>query len=182
MTASSGSSKSGQAVAPLSLDHLASKNTTTEQACAEISKLFKVGKSETALYRLERGFLNFLVPAGLKVAGTIPLSSSSAVSARTATSKKAELFNNFSKVKHAGVFEQVKLAPTDEQRIEQLPIQKLISAPILDEDGDVLGVIQVCRKGLDQNCGPDFSLEDLQRLEQAARVLARAPFMQPETE
>jgi hypothetical protein len=143
----------------------------------KLSRAFHVGSQEVALYRLEQGFLRFLLPAELRTAGTIPLSSS-AVSAQTADAKKSELFNNFIKVKHASVFENIKLGDK-EHSAEVLPIQKLISAPIVDGQGDVLGVVQVCRKGADASCGPDFSMDDLQRLENAAKVLAGAPFMQP---
>jgi hypothetical protein len=103
------------------------------------------------------------------------------VSAHSASSKKAELFNNFTKVKHASVFENAKVGPKQPQA-DQLPIQKLISAPVLDCDEDVLGVVQICRKGTDASCGPDFSLEDLKRLELTAKSLGRAQFMQPANE
>ena len=129
---------------------------------------------------MEKGFLRFLLPAELKTAGAIPLSST-AVSAHTAYAKKSELFNNFIKVRHASVFENIKLGDKENSG-EMLPIQKLISAPIVDEQGDVLGVVQVCRKGADASCGPDFSMDDLERLENASKVLASAPFMQPSTD
>ena len=176
-------SHSGTAEAPASapnaVDHLLKSGSTPDQACKELSGLFKIGLDEIALYKLEQGLLKFLFPAELKTAGSIPLSSSSAVSAHTATSKKAELFNNFARVKHASVFESMKTGLKQEKQSDHLPIQKLISAPVLDSDGDVVGVIQICRKGTDLSCGPDFSLEDLRRLELAAKVLGDAAFMQP---
>jgi hypothetical protein len=171
------------AESPLALDTFDQPldgSPTLEEVGAQLSKAFRVGVHEVALYRLEKGFLRFLLPAELKTAGAIPLSSS-AVTAHTASSQKTELFNNFIKVKHASVFENVKLGDK-EHPAETAPIQKLISAPILDEQGDVLGVVQVCRKGADPSCGPDFSIDDLQRLELAAKVLAQAPFMQPSSD
>jgi hypothetical protein len=43
----------------------------------------------------------------------------------------------------------------------------------------VVGVVQVSRKGLDASVsGADFTNDDLRRLEQAAEILARMPFMQ----
>jgi hypothetical protein len=183
MTGKKSSSNAGfgevRALGSDAFDNLLQGSPSAEQVCEELARVFMVTSSEVALYRLEKGFLRFLFPVALKSAGVIPLTSSAAVSAHTASSKKAELFNTFAKVKHASVFEHIKLSATQEQESVQIPIQKLISAPVLDKDGDVLGVIQVCRKGQDPSCGPDFSLENLRLLELAAKALAHASFMQP---
>jgi hypothetical protein len=170
-------SQSGAGTAAASA--LAQPNSTPKQVCEELSGLLKVSLNEIAIYKLEKGLLKFLFPPELKIAGTIPLSSSIAVSARTAAAKKAELFNNFAKVKHASVFESVRGNQKEEKQSEQFPIQKLISAPVLDRDGDVVGVIQICRKGADLSCVPDFSLEDLKQVELAAKALGETAFMQP---
>lgn len=162
-----------------SLENLLQRNSPPEESCVALATTFKVEANEVALYRLEKGFLHFLYPLELKTAGLIPLSSSAAVSAHTANSKKTELFNNFPKVKHASVFEHIKLSSKQENPPDQMPIQKLMSAPVIDEAGDLLGVIQICRKGWDSACGADFTLENLHQLEASAKVLARAAFMQP---
>jgi hypothetical protein len=126
---------------------------------------------------VEGRMLRFLFPEELKAAGTIALSSSSSIAAHTAISKKIELFNNFPRVKHASIFETVKLAQQSEQP-DPLTIQKLISGPVWDAHGRVLGVLQVCRKGFDlPSAGPDFDLDDLRQLEHATNALAKAPFM-----
>jgi len=53
-----------------------------------------------------------------------------------------------------------------------------MSTPVMDSEQDVLGVVQVCRKGLTQDeAGPDFTLSDLQNLELASKILAKLPFM-----
>ena len=78
-----------------------------------LSKIIHVGQHEVALLRVESNQLKFLFPDELKTAGSIPLSSQSAVAARTAVNRKVELFNNFAKVKHASIFETVKLGTTD---------------------------------------------------------------------
>lgn len=53
-----------------------------------------------------------------------------------------------------------------------------MSAPILDAQHKVLSVVQVCRKGFDPaTAGPDFTLDDLQQLELAAKVLSTLPFV-----
>jgi hypothetical protein len=163
-----------------SVEHVLGQCATPEQFSAAVAKLFGVRLTEVALMRLQRGLLSFLHPEQLKTAGSIPVSSSSAVAAHTASTKKTELFNSFVKVKHASIFETVKLAaPSDDApQAEQNTIQKLMSAPVLDAQRKVLGVVQVCRKGFDpNNAGPDFSLDDLQQLELAAKVLAGMPFI-----
>jgi len=156
-----------------------SKANTPERFCTGLSKLFAVRANEVALLRLEKGLLRFLSPAQLTTAGSIPVSSSSSVAAHTASTKKTELFNTFARVKHARVFETVKLTTTGEDdQSEQGAIQKLMSAPILTPERKVLGVIQVCRKAFDlSSAGPDFTLDDMQQLEVAARVAASLPFL-----
>src|ERR1051326_9178526 len=150
-------------------------------ACSEISKIFNVGLTEVALMRVDGDALNFLFPAELRAAGSIPLSSTSAVAARTANTRKVELFNNFGTVQHANVFETIKLATAEHAGPPgSNTIQKLMSTPIIDSDRNVLGVIQVCHKGLTpEQSGPDFTLADLQNLELAAKVVSRLAFMKP---
>src|SRR5262249_9548666 len=52
--------------------------------------------------------LHFLVPQALKNVGFIPLSSPSALAARTARENRAEVDNRFHDTRHASVFEGVK--------------------------------------------------------------------------
>lgn len=161
------------------LERLSRGDCTPAEFCHALSKAFRVRVTEVALLRLEHGLLKFLFPLELQTAGAIPLSSSTAIAAHTAVTKKVELFNSFVKVKHASVFESVKLAtPEESEKWEQPPIQRLISAPIIDSASRALGVVQICRKGLDLlTSGPEFTLEDVRQLELAASRLARTPFM-----
>ncbi len=173
-------SAAGAAVAPkASLEHVLGQSKDAQEFCSSLAKLFGVRLTEVALMRLEKGLLKFAFPEELKTAGAIPVSSSSAIASHTASTKKIELFNTFAKVKHARVFETVRLASKeDTERSEQLQIQKLMSAPIMDPGRKVLGVIQVCRKGFDLvSSGPDFTLDDLQQLELAAQVASKMPFV-----
>jgi hypothetical protein len=115
--------------------------------CMVLAKIFRVQYTEVALMRLEQGSLHFVFPEYLRTSGAIPLSSK-AVAAHTALSKKAEIFNNFARVKHASIFETIKPAATDsDEPIHPSPIQKLMSVPIMDQDSVVVGVIQISRKG-----------------------------------
>src|SRR5579864_4966392 len=144
--------------------------------CMVLAKIFQVQYTEVALLRLDGGVLHFVFPEHLQTSGHIPLSSK-AVAAHTALSKKAEIFNNFAKVKHAGIFEAIKPNGPSADSAPVNPIQKLMSVPILDHDSKVLGVIQISRKGLDARLAPDFSREDLHDLELAAGVLASSPVL-----
>ena len=178
----SGQSGSGAAAAP-ALDakalqlRLAPANTP-ELCRDELAKIFGVRKTEVALLRLENGLLKFLFPQELMTAGSIPISSSTAVAAHTAVTKKVELFNNFTRVKHASIFETIKPGGEQGETLPPATIHKLMSAPVLDKADKVLGVIQICHKGFDlASAGPDFTLDDLRQLEHAAKILAESEFM-----
>ncbi|MGC2288011.1 MAG: GAF domain-containing protein [Candidatus Acidiferrum sp.] len=126
-----------------------------------IAKNLGVKTDEIALMGVSNRWrhLYFLVPESLKQVGFIPLSSTSAIAARTARESRPEILNNFASVRHATVFEGVKIGG----EISEL-IQKMISAPILSGD-KVLGVIQVSRKGASpKEAGPDFSADDLGKI------------------
>jgi hypothetical protein len=169
------------AVAPShSVEFVLNRAATPEKFCAALSKLFAVRLSEVALLRLEKGLLKFIFPEQLQTAGSIPVSSSSSVAADTATSKKTQMFNAFAMVKHARVFETIKITAGEEtDPSEQAAIQKLMSAPVLTSDQRVLGVIQVSRKAFEAaTAGPDFPRADFLQLEIAAKVAAKLPFMQ----
>jgi GAF domain-containing protein len=100
--------------------------------------------------------LHFVVPEALKNVGFIPLSSKSALAARTTRESRPEIINDFTSVKHASVFEGVKLVAEGAE-----VIQKIISAPILSGNR-VVGVIQISRKGAGGKvAGPDFTSDDL---------------------
>jgi GAF domain-containing protein len=141
-------------------------------ACEAIARIFEVRLTEVGLLAVDGEFLKFLFPVELQAAGVIPLSSS-AVAARSAAQKQAVLFNRFPHVPHHTVFEQIKLS--DSKPLSELPdpIQKLMSAPLIAEDGNVIGVVQVCRKGMTPGiAGADFTGADLRLLEAVARRVA----------
>lgn len=145
---------------------------TPASLCEAIARIFGVKATEVGLLAVEGDFLKFLFPSELQAAGVIPLSSS-AVAARSAAAKQAVLFNRFPHVPHHTVFEQIKLNGAKPLSELPDPIQKLMSAPVVGENGLVLGVVQVCRKGMTPGiAGPDFSGSDLRLLEQVARRVA----------
>lgn len=152
------------------------QNPSPERIGGELARLLRVQADGVALLRLHKNMLMFLVPARLRTAGTIPLSSP-AVAARTASTKTTMLSNSFIKVRHASVFEGIKL--DESEGLSPTPIQKLMSVPIFDKNKGVLGVVQVSRKGKDADeAGPDFTHDDLHELEDAAALIAKLPWMQ----
>lgn len=136
----------------------------------KIAKHLGVKTDELAILGLSHRWkhLHFLVPQALKNVGFIPLTSNSALSARTARDSRPEINNNFTAVRHASVFEAVRTATTSGEAI-----QKIISAPILCE-GKVVGVMQVSRKGVNVNeAGPDFTSDDLGKVLALCRPLGK---------
>jgi hypothetical protein len=151
------------------LASLDSPDNTPESICTAVAKIFHVRETEVGLLELSGRLLNFLYPAELKTAGAIPLSSS-AVAARTARTKRSELFNDFTQVKHFSIFELVKLGDTGLDEV----IQKLMSVPVLAKNGEVIGVIQVSSKApRPAAAGPDFTPDDLRKLKSVARLVGR---------
>src|SRR5580692_2877010 len=145
----------------LPLGSVLGEGVTPLEVSMVLAKVFKVQYAEVAMLRLEGGLLKFIFPEYLRTTGAIPLSSK-AVAAHTALSKKAEIFNNFARVKHASIFETIKPGGNDvDEPAPPAPIQKLMSVPIMDRDSNVVGVIQISRKGLDSRFAKDFSREDL---------------------
>src|SRR6202041_194997 len=161
----------------LPLESVLGEGVSAMDLCMVLAKIFRVQYTEVALLKLEGGLLRFVFPEYLRTTGAIPISSK-AVAAHTALSKKAEIFNNFARVKHASIFETIKPVGSEvEDAAPPAPIQKLMSVPILDPNSTVLGVLQISRKGMDPRYTQDFSREDLHDLELAAGLLAASPVM-----
>jgi hypothetical protein len=139
-------------------DAIATSQISLSGIAEKIAKNLGVRADEVALMGVSTRWrhLHFLVPESLKQVGFIPLSSTSAVAARTARESRPDIINNFAGVRHATVFEGVKISGETSE-----VIQKMISAPILSGD-KVVGVIQVSRKGPNPgSAGPDFTADDL---------------------
>jgi hypothetical protein len=136
----------------------------------KIAKNLGVRNDEVAILAVSTRWrhLHFLVPEALKKVGFIPLSSNSALAARTARDSRPEIENNFSNARHATIFESVKVTGEAAEAI-----QKMISAPIL-LDAKVIGVIQVSRKGANPaSAGLDFTADDLGKILAFCKPLAK---------
>ncbi len=135
-----------------------------------LATLFGVDPDEVAELHLDakRKNLKFVIPEKLAAVGSIPLTSTNALAARTARERRPELVNNFSAARHASVFEGVPLG-----RRQGESIQKIMSAPILDGT-QVCGVVQISRKGhSSSDAGADFTQKDLRTLTSLNKVLCR---------
>jgi hypothetical protein len=123
-----------------------------------IARTLGVKNQEVAILAISMKWkhLHFLVPETLKNVGFIPLSSNTALAARTARESRPEINNAFAGVRHASIFESVKVGG---ELIDA--IQKIVSAPIL-ANSRVVGVIQISRRGASAHtAGPDFTAGDL---------------------
>jgi len=126
-----------------------------------IAKTLGVRAEEVAILAVSTKWrhLFFLVPQALKNVGFIPLSSPSALAARTARENRADVDNRFHDTRHASVFEGVKA-----ETLSADAIQKIVSAPIVVGE-KVIGVLQVSRKGTSPSAaGPDFSSDDVNKI------------------
>src|SRR5256885_12749326 len=109
----------------------------------QLAKLFSVREDEVAIMEVASSgrMLRFVIPEKLRAVGSIPLSSTTALAARTVRERRSDILNNFPIARHATVFEGVPLGRNPSESI-----QKIISVPIL-RGKTVVGVAQICRKG-----------------------------------
>jgi hypothetical protein len=145
-------------VSSLEADQSGTAKVSMPGLAEKIARELRVNPDEVAILAVSLRWkhLHFLAPEALKNVGFIPLTGTSSLAARTAKESRPEINNDFIKARHASVFEGVKT-----ETITGESIQKIISAPILN-DGKVVGVMQVSRKGASPvSAGADFTAEDL---------------------
>ena len=143
--------------------HTGQPPTTEELAllAETVGKMFGADPDEVAILAVssKSKSLKFVIPEKLSVVGTIPLTSTNALAARTARERRPELANNFNTSRHASVFEGVPLG-----RRQGETIHKIMSAPIVDGT-KVMGVVQISRKGHSpKDAVPDFTSKELKAL------------------
>jgi len=103
--------------------------------------------------------LRFLAPKKFVHLGTIPLTKRDSIAVTVFAKKVGEANNNVPLVKHVSFFESVKL------RDRVLPIQKMITVPIVHH-GQTVGVAQVSRKGdTASEAGLDFTTHDVEKVQ-----------------
>ena len=110
--------------------------------------------------------LRFVAPRKFSDLGTIPVTKRDSIAVNILAKKAGEAVNNVPMVKHVAFFESVKL------RDRPVPIQKMITVPILD-GAEPIGVAQISRKGeTPAEAGPDFTATDVRRAEDFFRTVA----------
>lgn len=141
-----------------------------------LQQAFKVNDEEVAIFRVDQETqdLCFLWPKKLIKSGRVPINTRDSLLARTAREGKPHLDNRFTNTRHASIFENINLGdPKDKERKAPLPIQKIMSVPMLEE-GQMVGVIQLCRKGLDSDAaGADFSPTELDAFAHIVNAVTR---------
>jgi hypothetical protein len=154
----------------MEISGVAPDSDTLAKVAITLAKLFGVDTDEVAILKLlpKHKSLRFVIPEKLSQVGTIPLTSATALAAKTARERKADLLNNFSTARHANVFEAVPLGRDPGELI-----QKIMSAPILDGTR-VQGVVQISRKARTLAlAGADFTQKDLRTLVSLSPTLDR---------
>ncbi len=142
-----------------------------DRLAAQVSDCFMAKKEEVAILRLSANekMLTFLFPIKLTVVGSIPLTTTHSLAAKTIRDKRGEIVNNFASYRHQSVFEAVDLSDQE----KAVPIQKIMSSPVVVE-GKVVGVIQISRKARPgEPVGPDFTQADLAQLATVGSILGK---------
>jgi hypothetical protein len=139
-----------------------------ERVVTVVGSLFGAKSDEVAiLIRTTDGkHLRFAAPRKFADLGTIPVTKRDSIAVNVLGRKTGEAMNNVPLVKHVAFFESVKL------REKMVPIQKMITVPILLA-GEAVGVAQVSRKGeTPSEAGPDFSQSDVKRAQEIFEAVA----------
>jgi hypothetical protein len=139
-----------------------------ERIVKRVSTTFGVKADEVAILLLtsDGRHLRFVAPRQFAELGTIPITKRDSIAVNILGKKVGEALNNVPQVRHVAFFEAIKL------RERPVPIQKMITVPILNR-GESVGVAQVSRKGeTSGGAGPDFSNADVQKAQSFFESLA----------
>ena len=139
-----------------------------ERVVKHVSATFATKLDEVAILVLtvDQRHLRFVAPRKFATLGSIPVSKRDSIAVAVLGRRVGEAMNNVPMVKHVAFFESVKL------RDRVLPIQKMITVPILN-GADAIGVAQISRKGeTPGEAGPDFTAGDVQKAQEIFRAVA----------
>src|SRR5262245_20623139 len=142
-----------------------------ERIVKPVSGAFGVKADEVAILLVtsDGRHLRFVSPRQFADLGTIPVTKRDSIAVNILGKRTGEALNNVPQVRHVAFFESIKL------RDRPVPIQKMITVPILDQ-GQAVGVAQVSRKGETPGAaGPDFSANDVQKAQDLFESVA--PFL-----
>jgi len=139
-----------------------------ERVVKTVGSAFGAKSDEVAILILssDERHLRFLAPRKFAELGTIPVTKRDSIAVNILAKKAGEAMNNVPMVKHVAFFESVKL------RDRAVPIQKMITVPILFE-GNAIGVAQISRKGESPaEAGPDFTAADVRKAQELFQSVA----------
>jgi hypothetical protein len=139
-----------------------------ERVVKHVAGVFAAKQDEVAILFLtsDRKHLRFAAPRKFFDLGTIPITKRDSIAVNIFGRKTGEAMNNVPMVRHVAFFESVKL------RDRAVPIQKMITVPILHH-GEPVGVAQVSRKGeTAAEAGPDFGQADANRAQEIFATVA----------
>ena len=142
-----------------------------EASVDALCSIFGVQRHEVALFALDTRMdsFSFVWPTEMRKSGSIPLSADRSLLVITARERQGKVNNSFASTPHLFVFESFGKEKTG-------PIQRIMSAPMLKGE-ELVGVLQVCRKGMDADAGlKNFSETELKALCGIANVIARHLF------
>src|SRR5437899_1901460 len=143
----------------------------SERVVKAVAAAFTCKADEVAILVLtsDGKHLRFIAPRKFTDLGTIPITKRDSIAVNIFGRKVGEAMNNVPMVKHVAFFESVKL------RDRAVPIQKMITVPILLGD-EAIGVAQVSRKGeTPAEAGPDFTPGDVRKAQDIFQAVA--PFL-----
>lgn len=127
-----------------------------------VAQRFACKQDEVAILLLtsDGKHLRFIAPRRFGDLGSIPVTKRDSIAVGVLARRTGEVINNVPMVRHVTFFESIKL------RDKVVPIQKMVSAPILLK-GHPIGVAQVSRKGdSPRDAGPDFTAADLRAVQE----------------
>jgi hypothetical protein len=139
-----------------------------ERMVKVVSAAFSAKNDEVAILFLtsDSSHLRFAAPRKFATLGTIPVTKRDSIAVNVFQKQQGEVMNNVPMVRHVAFFESVKL------RDRVVPIQKMITVPILF-DGQPVGVAQVSRKGeTPSEAGADFTAADVKKAEDLFHAVA----------
>lgn len=140
----------------------------SERIVKYVTGVFACKSDEVAILILtsDARHLRFAAPRKFADLGTIPVNKRDSIAVNVLGRRTGEFLNNVPMVKHVAFYESVKL------REKMVPIQKMITVPILHA-GDAVGVGQISRKGeTPAEAGPDFTNGDVIRAQQFFEAVA----------
>jgi len=139
-----------------------------ERVVKRVGAAFNAKSDEVAILILtsDGKHLRFAAPRRFTELGTIPVTKRDSIAVNVLARKLGEAMNNVPLVKHVSFFETIKL------RDRVVPIQKMITVPIL-HNGQAVGVAQISRKGENPaEAGPDFTASDVKRAQDLFQAVA----------